>query len=89
MPVPIGQVARRRDGADVLLVSLGVGVHRVTAAADELATTGVEAAVLAENGCGARYARVTVEETLPFAPALEAQVLPSVDRILRAVKRLE
>lgn len=44
--LPLGQAALRRDGADVLLVSVGVGVHRCLEAADLLATSGVEASVL-------------------------------------------
>ena len=45
-PVPIGVAAPRRHGTDVALVSLGVGVHRCLAAAEVLATAGVDAAVL-------------------------------------------
>jgi pyruvate dehydrogenase E1 component beta subunit len=132
IPVPIGAAALRREGTDVALVSLGVGVHRALAASDQLAHAGIEAAVLdlrsaapldtdqiiavaqranrivvvdedyrrgglsgeiaallAEAGSRARYARVTVETTIPFAPALEAQALPSVERIVQAVKNLE
>lgn len=44
--LPLGQAALRRDGADVLLVSVGVGVHRCLEAADLLAKSGVEASVL-------------------------------------------
>lgn len=46
LPVPIGRAALRRDGGDVVLVSLGVGVHRAVAAAVELADEGIDAAVL-------------------------------------------
>lgn len=130
--VPIGQGALRREGADVALVSLGVGVHRALAAAAQLGAAGIEAtvldlrsvapldtelvlaaaqrtgrivvidedyrrgglsgeiaALLAEADVRARYARVTVETTIPFAPHLEASALPTVERILRAVKSLE
>jgi pyruvate dehydrogenase E1 component beta subunit len=129
--VPIGVATLRRDGTDVALISLGLGVHRALAAADELAGSGIEAAVLdlrsvapldseriielgrrtgrvvvidedyrrsglsgevaallAEGDVPARFARVTVESTIPFAPHREAEVLPSVDRILQAVKSL-
>lgn len=132
LPVPIGEAALRREGTDVALVSLGVGVHRALAAATQLADSGIQAAVLdlrsvapldtdrllevarrtgrvvvidedyrrgglsgevaallAEAAIEARYARVTVETTIPFAPNLEAQTLPSVERILRAVKTIE
>lgn len=44
--LPLGRAALRRDGADVLLVSVGVGVHRCLEAADLLAKSGVEASVL-------------------------------------------
>lgn len=132
LPVAIGEAAFRRNGTDVGLISLGVGVHRALAAADQLADSGIEAAVvdlrtvapldtaqilavaqqtdrivivdedyrrgglsgeiaalLAEAGSRARYARVTTEATIPFAPALEAQALPSVERIVRTVKTIE
>jgi pyruvate dehydrogenase E1 component beta subunit len=44
--LPLGQAALRRDGADVLLVSVGVGVHRCLEAADTLAQSGIDASVL-------------------------------------------
>jgi pyruvate/2-oxoglutarate/acetoin dehydrogenase E1 component len=45
-PLPIGRAALRRDGTDITLVSLGVGVHRALAAAGALEKEGVSAAVL-------------------------------------------
>lgn len=130
-PVPIGRAALRRDGGDVALVSLGVGVHRAMAAAAQLAEEGIDAAVLdlrtvapldeeqllglatrtghvvlvdeddrrgglsgevgallAEHAPGTRYARVTVDGTLPFAPHLETRALPTVTRITAAATHL-
>jgi pyruvate dehydrogenase E1 component beta subunit len=45
-PIPFGKARMRREGSDVALVSLGVGVHRCLEAADVLRQDGVEAAVL-------------------------------------------
>ncbi len=45
-PVPLGQAKRCRQGGDLAIVSLGVGVHRSLEAADELAASGVEAEVI-------------------------------------------
>ncbi len=45
-PVPLGQAAVRRDGADLTMVSVGVSVHRCLQAAALLATRGIEATVL-------------------------------------------
>ncbi len=50
--------------------------------------TGEIAAVLLEAGARSDYARVAVEETIPFAPHLEHAVLPNVERILTAVRGL-
>lgn len=129
--VPIGRAVRRRDGDDLALVSLGVGVHRCLEAADRLSRDDVStavldlrsvapldraavldvarstgrvvvvdedytrgglsgeiAAVLAEEGLVASYARVTTEETIPYARALERDVLPNVDRIASAAHKL-
>lgn len=44
--VPIGKAAVRREGNDLTLVSLGVGVHRALQAADELQPQGISACVL-------------------------------------------
>lgn len=131
-PLPLGQAVQRREGSDVALVSVGVGVHRCLQAADVLAGSGVEASVLdlrwvspldadavleraraagrvvvvdedyvrgglsgeiaallLEAGVSARYARVAVEGTLPFAPHLEHAALPNAERIVTAVKGLE
>lgn len=51
--------------------------------------SGEIAALLLEAGVHARYARVAVEGTIPFAPHLEYAALPNVERILTAVKGLE
>jgi pyruvate/2-oxoglutarate/acetoin dehydrogenase E1 component len=45
-PVPLGRAALRRDGADVTLVSVGAGVHRVLQAADKLKAEGISAGVV-------------------------------------------
>ncbi|HZM57786.1 MAG TPA: transketolase C-terminal domain-containing protein [Acidimicrobiales bacterium] len=45
-PLPLGRAALRRQGSDVVLVSLGVGAHRCLEAAQVLAESGIEASVL-------------------------------------------
>jgi pyruvate dehydrogenase E1 component beta subunit len=45
-PVPFGKARVRRQGDDVALISLGVGVHRCLEAAESLGEDGIEAAVL-------------------------------------------
>jgi pyruvate dehydrogenase E1 component beta subunit len=129
--VPLGSAALRREGEDVALVSLGVGVHRCLEAAARLEVQGVSAAVLdlrsvapldrtavadlarrtgrvvvvdedytrgglsgeiaallAEDGVPAAYARVTTEETIPYARSLEVAVLPNEARITAAAHAL-
>lgn len=44
--VPIGVARRRREGGDLTIVSVAVGVHRALAAAERLAERGVECDVL-------------------------------------------
>ena len=50
--------------------------------------TGELAATLLEAGLTARYARVAVEGTIPFDPVRERAVLPNVERIAEAARRL-
>jgi pyruvate/2-oxoglutarate/acetoin dehydrogenase E1 component len=50
--------------------------------------SGEIAALLAEAEVQARFARVTCQETIPYARRLEEQVLPGVDRIASAGRRL-
>jgi acetoin:2,6-dichlorophenolindophenol oxidoreductase subunit beta len=45
-PVPLGMAVRRREGRDVSLVSVGVGVHRALEAARLLEKAGISADVL-------------------------------------------
>ncbi len=45
-PVPLGRSTTLRDGGDVALVSLGVGVHRCLSAATQLAADGMDATVV-------------------------------------------
>jgi pyruvate/2-oxoglutarate/acetoin dehydrogenase E1 component len=130
-PVPLGQAKRRREGGDLAIVSLGVGVHRSLEAAGELAAGGIEAevidlrsvapldreaviaaaratghalivdedyirgglsgeiaALIAEAGVEASFARVAVEGTIPYARPLEDRALPSAERIVAAAREL-
>ncbi len=50
--------------------------------------SGELAATLMEAGIGARYARVCVEDTIPFDRRREARALPNSDRIVAAATRL-
>jgi pyruvate/2-oxoglutarate/acetoin dehydrogenase E1 component len=45
-PLPIGKAVLRREGSDVTIVSVGVGVHRALEAAKGLESEGVSAGVL-------------------------------------------
>lgn len=45
-PIPIGQAVLRRQGRDLTLVSVGVGVHRCLEAAARLETEGISAGVI-------------------------------------------
>ena len=45
-PLPFGEAALRRQGCDLTLVSLGVGIHRALQAAETLEAEGISAAVL-------------------------------------------
>lgn len=49
---------------------------------------GEVAALVAENGVAARFARVTCEETIPYARSLEERTLPNVHRVVGAAHRL-
>jgi len=127
-PLPLGRAVIRREGDDLTIVSLGVGVHRALEAAERLAVQlGIQAAVidlcgvqpldrqvvcdsvkstgrllvvdedyrdfglsgelaatLMEAGVQAAYARVCVDDTIPFDRRREDRTLPNVDRILNA-----
>jgi pyruvate dehydrogenase E1 component beta subunit len=128
---PFGKAAIRREGKDITIASLAVGVHRALEAATNLDASGVScevidlrslrpldvetivgsvdktnrllvvdedyrdfglagelAAVCLEAGLAPRYARVCVEDTLPYARHLEKAALPNVDRIVEAAKSL-
>ncbi|MCC7072328.1 MAG: pyruvate dehydrogenase [Deltaproteobacteria bacterium] len=50
--------------------------------------SGEIAALIAEHGVSARFARVCTDDTIPFARHLEEAALPSVGRIVMAVRRL-
>jgi len=129
--VPIGVAAVRREGTDVSIVSLSVGVHRALAAARLLDGEGISCEVLdlrsvrpldrdavaisvartgrllvvdedyrdcglsgelaataLEAGLTPKFARVCVEDTIPFARELEEAALPNVGRIAAAVRKL-
>ncbi len=50
--------------------------------------SGELAAVALEAGLSLKYGRVCTQTTIPYAPALEAQVLPNVERICEMAHRL-
>lgn len=131
-PLPLGKAVVRREGEDLAMVSLGVGVHRALEAAERLVVqsgaqatvidlrgvqpldrravcdsvrntgrllvvdedyrdfglSGELAATVLEAGIGARYARVCVDDTIPFDRRREDQALPNVDRIVKAADSL-
>ncbi len=45
-PLPLGEAASLRDGDDLVLISVGVGVHRCLQAAEKLAPDGIAAQVI-------------------------------------------
>lgn len=45
-PLPLGEAAQRRQGSDLTLISVGVGVHRSLAAAERLQAEGISAGVV-------------------------------------------
>jgi pyruvate dehydrogenase E1 component beta subunit len=50
--------------------------------------SGELAATIMEHGLTARYARVCVEDTIPYDPRREQYALPNVDRIVKAAQGL-
>ena len=128
---PFGKAACRREGDDITIVSVAVGVHRALEAAEKLQSAGIScevidlrslrpldaqtvvesvaktgrllvvdedyrefglagelAAICLEAALSPRYARVCVEDTLPYARRLEAAALPNVGRIIDAATSL-
>jgi pyruvate dehydrogenase E1 component beta subunit len=45
-PIPFGKAVLRREGRDVTIISVGVGVHRALEAAEDLETSGISVSVL-------------------------------------------
>ena len=128
---PFGRAVVRREGRDVTIASVAVGVHRALEAAAGLVDRGVScevidlrslrpldveavvasvartgrllvvdedyrefglsgelAAVALEAGLAPRFARVCVEDTLPYARHLEDDALPTAKRIAAAAEAL-
>jgi pyruvate dehydrogenase E1 component beta subunit len=128
---PFGKAAVRREGTDVTIVSVAVGVHRALDAAAKVEATGVScevidlrslrpldvetvvgsvtktgrllvvdedyrefglagemAAICLEAALSPRFARVCVEDTIPYARHLEDAALPNVGRIVEAATLL-
>ena len=128
---PFGKAIVRREGTDVTIVSVAVGVHRAIEAADKLRSNklscevidlrtlrpldvetivasvtrtgrllvvdedyrefglaGELAAICLEAALSPRYARVCVEDTMPYARHLENAALPNADRIVEAAAAL-
>ena len=130
-PLEIGKAAVRREGSDLTVVSVGVGVHRALEAASSLEASAISAGVIdlrtvspldretvceavsrtgrmlvvdedyeqfglsgelaaiaLEAGLSLQYARVCTRDTIPYARALEDQVLPSTARIAAAAVKM-
>jgi pyruvate dehydrogenase E1 component beta subunit len=50
--------------------------------------SGEIAALIAEAGTGAKFARVATEGTIPYARPLEDRALPNTERIVTAAREL-
>ena len=130
-PLEIGKAAVRREGADLTVVSVGVGVHRALEAASNLEERGVSAGVIdlrtvspldretvcetvsrtgrmlivdedyeqfglsgelaaiaLEAGLSLQYARVCTRDTIPYARALEDQMLPNTAEIVASAVKM-
>lgn len=130
-PIELGSARIRREGGDLTMAGVGVGVHRALEAAERLSAESVQATVLdlrsvvpldrtavcesvagtgrllvvdedyrdfglsgelaatvLEAGLTTRFARVCVEDTIPYDRRREAVALPNVDRILAAARTL-
>mgnify|MGYP002065540341 CR=1 FL=1 len=128
---PFAKAVVRREGTDVTIVAVAVGVHRALEAAAKLQNSGVScevidlrslrpldvetivesvtktgrllvvdedyrefglagemAAICLEASLSPRFARVCVEDTLPYARHLEDAALPNVHRIIEAATHL-
>ena len=126
-----GKAKVHREGKDITLISLAVGVHRCMEAAELLSEKGTEAevidlrwvapldrelilesvrktgkmlvvdedykpfgltgevaALLTEHDVAFKYRREATEGTIPYFRTLEDQVLPNVDRILKAAEEI-
>ncbi|MEW5900099.1 MAG: transketolase C-terminal domain-containing protein [Acidobacteriota bacterium] len=130
-PVSLGKARIVREGKDIAMVSVGVGVHRAVEASSWLEEQNISALVLdlrsispldreavrdaaAKTGrllvvdedyrdfglsgeiaatvfeadIPAKFARVCVEDTIPYDRVREEETLPSTRRIIEASKRL-
>ena len=64
-PIPLGSASVRREGVDITLISLGLGVHHCLQAAERLQSSGISA---------------TVVDLRTISPLDEATILSSVAR---------
>ncbi len=73
------------------ILDLAARTNRVVVVDEDYRRGGLSgeiAAILLEAGISPSYARVTVEDVIPFAPHLEYEALPNAERIVHAVRRL-
>jgi pyruvate dehydrogenase E1 component beta subunit len=73
------------------ILTLAVATAHVLVVDEDYARGGLSgevAAVVAENGISARFARVACEGTIPYSRQWEDQTLPNVQRIIAAAHHL-
>jgi pyruvate dehydrogenase E1 component beta subunit len=91
-PVPFGKSVYRRQGTDITIASEDVSVTGRMLVVDEdyesFGLSGELAAVVSEMAIPYKFARVCTQTTIPYARHLEDAILPNVDRILAAAKKI-